>query len=415
MEAVQLITTEEINKRRYSSILVISIYATQASTAAILSAIAKITGGGTGGLQVVYYLLTLAAAIPQAGFSDDYGRKRHLVISSICILSSLIVIFGLLAFKTMVTTKMPNYWPFLAVPPILLLGIAGNAIPIARGCLASLKLHDFRSSIGFTSVFIGFGWVSVNLLSLIVSTIWVVAIVCLLQLIIVITILTIYNENEAPVAPNKPVLTAMLDSYKWCWHMLFIVGGSSAIIAYLLSETSFYQMYLLDELQSTGKKVVGILMGFAYFTGVVSQWVVYPSDKKAVTVGVIWSFVSVVAYALFHMVSTSYWNMYWSDEAKNIINGVVQCSFAFGFGFFVPALFSLMSKRLHPEHTGRLYGAIDTTDTMALGGSSLILFLRGRLEFDRITTMSMTVICFALSMVFYKRVNSKFESYEEPD
>jgi sugar phosphate permease len=56
---------------------------------------------------------------------------------------------------------------------------------------------------------------------------------------------------------------------------------------------------------------------------------------------------------------------------------VLNMFFALGFGFFVPCLFSSISKK-HPMHEqGKIYGLIDSTDALGLMIAVLIILISG--------------------------------------
>ena len=72
---------------------------------------------------------------------------------------------------------------FLTILPICaILGIAGNAIPIARASIADLKIHDFRTAMGWATTIIGFGYFVAVLLAMILAPIGVISITLLIHL-----------------------------------------------------------------------------------------------------------------------------------------------------------------------------------------------------------------------------------------
>jgi hypothetical protein len=409
MENVVQNRSNEINKRRYSSILLMCVYSTQVATAAILNNLDLITDHAPAWI-VFYYVLTLLAAIPQAGFSDDSGRKKHLLIASSCVLGAVAYLLTMLSLK--INTVSFSWMIFAVLPICFLLGVLGNAIPIARGCLASMKIHNFRTSIGLTSACIGLAWVTVNLLGLVLEPMGVVWFSIVLQLISLVFVWLFFNFNEKPIEKRESFFSVIYKSYKWCGTMLLVAGGAAAFSAYLLTETAFYHIYALDELREAtiGKKAVGSFMGFAYLFGVIAQWIVYPSDKNSLKFGVICSFFFVF---LFFLLNYHNGDGLLKEDDLLKTNGVLQFFFAFGFGFSVPALFSLMSKNVHPNHSGRLFGAVDTTDTGALGLSAASLYLKDKVRLDNSFLYSIVLILFVVSLIIYYRFIKLFKSYEK--
>lgn len=401
------VTHSEIDKRRYASMLLLCIYTTQVSTAAIIDHL-NLISIHSGVWVFIYYILTMCSAIPQSGFSDDYGRKKHLLIANIIVLVALLFLIAIYFLKNLFIFSLLG-----AVPSCLILGIGGNAIPIARGCLTSIKVHDFRSSIGLTSAFIGLGWVTVNLLGFILTPIQLILVAVTLQIIVVWVLRFFYNFHEEPCNIERPVFSTIFSSYKWFAKMLFVTGGAAALIAYLFTEVTFYQIYVMDELPEVviGKKVIGVLMGIAYLSGVCMQWIVYPSDQKCIKFGAMFSLIFLFIFSTYNIFQLN--TFLHLNEISDFINGFTQYLFAFGFGFFVPALFSLMSQKIHPDHSGRLFGVVDTIDTAALGISYGILIIRSSYNFNYRVFFIISLLLFVTSVILYYKFVKEFKSYEK--
>lgn len=154
-------------------------------------------------------------------------------------------------------------------------------------------------------------------------------------------------------------------------------------------------------------------MGFAYLSGVVIQWIINPSDKNSIKFGAGFSFLFLLMFFIFNYKFAS--NNLLQAGGLNVltINGLLQFLFAFGFGFSVPALFSLMSKNVHPHHTGRLFGAVDTADTGALGISWILLYLKDKIRINNIALYSIILVLFVISLMLYYKFMKVFKTYEK--
>ena len=401
----------ELEKRRFSAILIVCIYSTQLAIAAILNHFYLIAQHPLFWTSL-YYIISFFAAVPQAGFSDETGRKKHLLIASSCVLSAVIWLFSVDMFKKL----SPNLWPSITslisiFPVCLLLGLLGNVIPIARGCLAALKLHDFQAAIGLTTSAIGLGWITVDFLTLALGPVGTLFFSIALQTVVIICIKVLYLFKEDQSSHKKAIIRK---SYKWLLTMLFVTGGAAALVAYLLTEATFYQIYTLDELPTNpiGKKIIGSLMGIGYSVGVLMLWIVKPSSKNSIKFG--------LSFSIFCLLFLIFTNYLFSENRLRLeaiyslrINGIAQFCFALGFGFFVPALFALMSNHIHPRHFGRLFGAVDSTDTAALYFSSFLLNIKTKLNFSNQQVYPVLLVLFSLSLILYRKVIRLFKSYEK--
>ena len=129
-----------LSKRINSIVLLCCIYVVQASTAVVIYNLPLITDSYLSWIGF-YYVLSVVCALPQAGFSDVYGRKRHLLISSVFVLLSILYLFSMYLMNFSQAQLQSSYWSLVtAGPTCLLLGVMGNFIPIARGGITDKKL-----------------------------------------------------------------------------------------------------------------------------------------------------------------------------------------------------------------------------------------------------------------------------------
>lgn len=230
----------ELAKRRYSAILILCIYSTQVVTAAVLTHLYLITKHPLFWIGL-YYMISFFAAVPQAGFSDESGRKKHLLIASFCVLGAVIWLFTVDMLKTVFPNLPPSIAPLISVlPACLLLGLLGNAIPIARGCLAALKLHDFRVAIGLTTSAIGLGWITVDFLTLALGSTGVLVFSIVLQITVIICIKVLYLFEENYEANKKAIIRK---SYRWLLSMLFVWRGRSSCRLFIYRSNFLSNLY----------------------------------------------------------------------------------------------------------------------------------------------------------------------------
>ena len=315
--------------------------------------------------------------------------------------------------KILCNSLIGGITPLVAV---FLLGVAGNAIPIARAGIADLKIHDFRTAMGWSTTFIGFGWVSAVILSLIFPPFGVLTTAILLQIIAVVFVKYFFVDIEdAQIETAKKIgsVKASLSSFQWTVSMFFVSGGAAALLAYLFTETAFYQIYSLNEegIVTLSAKVIGLSMAFGYAFGVIVQWILPFSDRSGIKIGIAISLISLLLLVLCKWVFDR--GAIFPAENTAVVRGMLDFFFAFGFGFSVPSLFSLMSTKIDARHTGRLFGAIDTVDTLALGLSSFALYFEDKYRFNGWIIYVLLLLFFIFSFLFYRIFIKRFTSYEK--
>jgi len=408
--AENVLLPHHISKRKNSAILIFCIFSVQLSTSVIIYYLHLVTNLHLLWITV-YYVFTFFCAIPQSGFSDVFGRKKHLLISCyfVCLSAGYLLLLHL-------TNGHRNLYSILVLPVCLFLGVAGNSIPIARAGIADLKIHDFRTAMGWSTIFIGFGWGTAVILGFILSPLNVIISALLIQLTTIFLISKYFQDAEdysIHKHRKKQYFRVIFKSYKWFGSMFMVTGGAAAIFAYLFAETSFYQIYSLDEegTIALSTQVIGLLMAVGYAFGVIIQWIIYFSDKKGIKYGIGISSITLIIFLAFKVL-VDYPSHIFLKENADLIEGILDFLFSFGFGFTIPSLFSLMSKKLETHHFGKLFGAIDSTDTCALSLSFFVLYLKTSLNIEKLSIYLVSLLFFLVSVIFYLIFIKRFSSYE---
>ncbi len=142
-------------------------------------------------------------------------------------------------------------------------------------------------------------------------------------------------------------------------------------------------------------------MIIGYLCGVcVLKYCIQKNDELMIKIGYkicLYSFIFL--FACFFLLSSKY-----------SIWALVFCYFFYSFGiaFIVPSLLATLSKERDPHEQGKIYGLVDSTDTIAL----LIALIAG-LAFGYLSKpiyiVSFSFLLFVVSMIFY----SKFRNVKE--
>ena len=292
----------------------------------------------------VYFLQFITSTI-QGGISDHSLRKKSLLVAFNAVLIGQI--FFILAFKH----------HYMLIGSIALYGFLGNITPIARAALADTELKDnFRLSVGLSTIAIALGWVLMAFAAYYMPPF----LGCLLVTVLcaACNLLVYYIKDPEDKPTHKPftirgelsLITSIFKHPEIYW----------GLVGYLVAEIAFYQIFARGKGQVFNPEVRFIVTTwvFGYIIGAILQHYLFRKGKE--NSGIKWGvFVSIISM-MFLIVFTLY-------GFKNcILVGAINSSFALGFGFFIPCLFSIVSQRYKPHLQGKIYGLIDAVDSVAL-------------------------------------------------
>lgn len=143
-------------KKRYRSMLLCSIFSTQTVIISILYSLSLVLKEYYMILTILFCIVTILSSTPHSKFSDEYGRRKHMIIASYMIILSTILIFTLLYTKDYLSQEILI---LLLAVSLLFLAVGSNIIPITRGFLVSLEVGCNLASLGYRAPMLGFGWI----------------------------------------------------------------------------------------------------------------------------------------------------------------------------------------------------------------------------------------------------------------
>lgn len=292
----------------------------------------------------VYFLQFISSSI-QAGISDYGCRKASLIFSlgAIC----LAQIFFLLAFQ----------YSWMIIFTVLLYGFFGNITPIARAGLNDTRLkNNFRLSIGLSTVAIALGWVLTMFTAYYLPSFLaclIVTFLCVFSIFIAFLIKDSadYIGKDHRFSIRKEILSIYSlirhKSMAWC------------LLGYFFAEVAFYQIFIKGEghLDDSGVRLMIYTWVFGYCLGVLLQKIFIRSNENlGVIIGSIFSLTTMILLTIFEVFN--FRNLF----AITVTNTLFSC----GFGFFIPCLFSMVSKKYGLHLQGKFYGLIDAVDSLAI-------------------------------------------------
>lgn len=313
----------------------------------------------------VYFLQFLTSTI-QGGISDHSLRRISLIIAFSAV--SLAQIFFLLAFRH----------DFMLIGAVVLYGFLGNITPIARAALVDTELkRDFRLSVGLSTIAIAVGWVTMMMTAFYFSSSPIVAcilvtVLCFSCNFLVFRIDDKEDKNKVKIYPYKTF------KLKYIWNFAkkipHIIKHEFSLIAslckhpevrwglggYLAAETAFYLIFARGKGQLNNPEVFFIVFTWVigYIFGASSQTWIFPKNKEK---SGLWWGASISISAMLFLIALTLLGV----ENRWIL-GFVNALFAFGFGFFVPCLFALVSKKYPVHLQGKVYGLVDAVDSLGL-------------------------------------------------
>ncbi len=372
------------------AILLFLVFIGEVGLAAIVYLAGNFTEYPTAIFFLVYFLQFIASSV-QAGISDHGCRKTSLIFSLIAI--CLGQIFFLLAFK----------YSWMIVMTILFYGFLGNITPIARAGLNDTRLrNDFRLSIGLSTVAIALGWV----LTMFTAYYLPAFLACLIVTILcAFSILTVFFIKDNADYKFKEVKFSFKEELKLIYLLMKNKCIAWGLVGYLFAEIAFYQIFIRGEehLDDSRVRLMIFTWVLGYCIGVALQKIfIHRNEQRGVIVGSILSLVTMVLLAL-----SAFYTL------KNIFLSVtINMLFSAGFGFFIPCLFSMISKKFGLHLQGKFYGLIDAVDSFAIIVAVSIIFFAewssmhlGSLMLTSFIFIIFSLYCFLLSIKEISKMN----------
>ena len=293
----------------------------------------------------------------QAGFSDFSCRRTGLLIAFCVTFVSLILLFFHVKF----------FYIFLLLAA-LIKGIGGNIIPIARASLADTVKHNFRFAIGLSTSAIAIGFIFTTILGNRLSNLYLNILLVISLVVLFLFGFKIFYDKSDKDRKDKPatlwegakreIYTIYNDFLK---NKLFLMSG----LSYYFWELSFYIVFIGDvDMENSFFKHYSLAMCLGYLSGVVLLRFIRKSDPHVLRWGYNISISSIVLVFISYFVGIKVIALY--------LPIISYFFYSLGFGFFVPCLFSMVSKTRALHEQGKIYGLIDAFDGAAFTTAILL-------------------------------------------
>lgn len=326
----------------------------------------------------VYFLQFITSTI-QGGISDHSLRKKSLLVAFNAVLIGQI--FFLFAFKH----------DFMLIGAVALYGFFGNITPIARAALADTELRDnFRLSVGLSTMAIALGWVFMAFASYYMPPFIGCILVTALCFACNLLVRYVKDPEDQPIHEPFSIKNEISVIGSLFKHPEILWG----LAGYLIAEIAFYQIFARGKGQVNDPQVRFIVTTWVigYVLGAVLQHYIFRKDKEKA--GIIWGGCISIFAMLFLIIFTTL------GVESNGLLAITNASFALGFGFFIPCIFSIVSQRYKPHLQGKIYGLVDAVDSLALMIAVAINHMPSKFSLITLMTTSLILAVAALFCFF---------------
>lgn len=339
--------------------------------------------------RIVYLLLGLQIIFSplQAGFSDFYLRRKSIIISLSATLLSVILL-----------KISMNYGVVFLVCAIILKGILGNTLPIAWASLADItRGKNIRFALALSICFLAIGsWGSLLFLPYLAAELFFWSVVVLLAIGLGSAIYPFKDREDAPkphffetISPVQMLVNECTGIY----HISKRPLNFFTLLSFLFSEISFYQILFRVEVFTNYHCFIRVplAIGIGYTAGTVALKFIKAKDRFVSLSGLALSIVSILILNILFSIS---------HENQFTFTTLFAC-YSFGYALFTPSLFSLITPREHPHLQGKIYGLLESTDSLASLITFLILFLTKRLTCNLVVATSTTTILISAFFFYF--------------
>jgi MFS family permease len=332
------------------------------------------------------HVLVLIFAPIQAGFSDHFCRRKSLIIAIFAIVLSQICLY--LSYGNGIQWKVAAF---------IIVGLAGHVIPISRAAIMDIshQMH-ITEKIGYTTIAVGLGWV---------ASLWGVILLKPIELLICIFALSfgalvlvtfyfsdpedkrILRRQNFSIYEEANSFTKMLKKYK----LRLILS------CYFLIELGFYIVFRIEEVSPKtfyAQYIITVLAtGYSIGVFILVFLKKYFHEFRILKIGFFISGPLIIVLSLTRFWITSHSYLFY----------LLDFFFAFGVGWIVPPLLATCSKcwKNNEHFQGKVFGLVESTDTLSLIVSSLILAFYMPIFLFYL----MSVISFIVAFCSLKKIN----------
>lgn len=387
----------------YLFLLLMFLFTDEVSSNYILSSFSKFSPVSELILYVTFLIIVIFISPIQAGFSDLYCRKKSIISSLIfSCLSILMILFSSYFHYSILSLSMI----------ILFKGALGNTLPLSLAGVADTQLSNTRFSMALCTGAMAAGYLGLILAKKFTGTINTGIILIGLFIIVIIFCILFFEDlrdkegetilaksNESKVQLLLREIKLVLGEFKLVKIELSCSRTRYGLVTFLMWEIAQYSIHMLNvDLQIkkfsnlTTAMVVGYLVGLAFLR--LSKNIY---DKNVIRIGYVVCLSSIIPYIL------SYWYL------ENIKSVLLVCYFFYNLGnvFLAPSLFSILAQERKPHEQGKIFGLLESTDTVAFLTASIFAISYNTLGLPTIYIVGFSTLVLSSSWIFLKLFEKK--------
>ena len=358
-------------------------------------------------LYVVFLLTQIIAAPIQSGFSDRYCRRKSLLVSLSFSMVSIIIIlvsgniyFSILSFFLIILAK----------------GGFGNTLPMSLAGIADTKSPNTRFSMGLSTGAMAAGYLALLVFRMTLKQ-SILPYVLIVLFIVIIYVGVKYfidirdkDAKTISVSPNEPKWKIALKEFRLVLEEPKLIKKEFkkprprwAIYTFLFWEISQYSIHMLNvDLQINRFSNLTTSMASGYLVGIIFLKLLHKvSDNRMIRIGYL---VSIFSVFPFYFLSPFF------NDTKIIM---IVCYFFFNLGavFLAPSLFSILARERQPHEQGKIFGLLESTDTIAFLLASIVTILYNLSKLPNIVIVSFSTMILIFSWFLF----SRFERIKHSD
>ncbi len=348
-----------------------------------------------------FLLLSIIASPIQAGYSDFFCRKKSLIVSLSASLLSLLLI----SFSTRYAIAL------LFILPLVTLAKAGfgNTLPLSWAAIADTQSKNFRFSLGLSTSAMAFGYLGLLIIKTLFKDESALITSCLFIVLIFFCITKFEDiRDKKPSNFDNPSLSSTSAQKKqpklsiktmFISEVKLIINNflkdrrtRKALLAFMLWEISFYCALIVDiDMKISEFKNLSLSILLGYLVGVVFlRFMNKKKDEEMIKIGYYISIFSLIPiFILGYFLSVT------------VI--MIYCYFFYSLAaaFLAPSLFAILSKERKPHEQGKIYGLIDSTDTIAFLLASISVMIYHSCQLNPMLLAFFSFIVFLISYIPY--------------
>ena len=374
-------------------IILFAIIVDQSLDSVLLESIVPIDP--TGLISNIFLSVCIPCALFLASLSDFHCRRRILLFA----LASLLLSGTLISYFN----AFGGNW--IAYTALACKGIGGNVTPIALASLATIvspKKFTISLAVAICAYSLG-SWVPIYLRSFEDLALSATA----LTLACILIAVKWFKETEFDdfKLKNNNLNLKHFFTFAWKdWKLIALFCALTPVIlvisGFVFSEISFYQILLRGEVLNVNEfySNISLKFGLSYYVGTGILCILKSKnvpDIKCLKLGITIALLSIITASILAYIPV----------ADLFSQNLMLCTTSIGFSLLTPSLFSMLSKIRKLDEQGKIYGLLDSTDTLSILVVTKYIKSSKSVTYNHILWISSTILLisgiFILSFIYY--------------